>query len=595
MRVQACLSPVWDTALSLVALLDLASPRDDRARPERRAVALERGGPRARRLEVRVPGVEPQRLVVRVRERHSIPTSTTRPWCCSGSTRRARSTSRRRERALRWVLAMQSENGGWAAFDKDNTSRLPALIPFADFGEMIDPPSADVTGHVIEMLGALGLKPSHPAIAKALDYLYAQQEPEGSWFGRWGVNHIYGAGAVLPALAAVGEPMDSLAVTARGALAGRASEPRRRLRRELRVLCRRGAARPRREHRLADRLGRCWPRRRAAAPTRPRRSNAPAYLIDTQRNDGSWNENTFTGCGFPGYGVGEERGARIRQGTELRPGFMLRYHLYRNCFPLLALGRYRAALGRNRRCRMRPWTSISERLDAVSRSFALCIPQLEPPFRERVALAYLLMRVLDTVEDAPFTDRDSSSVSSSACAAFCAAADRRRGRGLHRGVPRGDQRRRARLLGDCVALFEDAHELPRRRARRIFRADRSHGDRDGRVCAAAAPLRLLDLEDVTRYCCFVAGLVGEMLTELWGVGRAEVPPAMRSPISSAVPAEGEHPQGSGRGRGRRAASSCRIATSCSRACAATREGALAYLQALPPTRPRLPHRSAPGR
>src|SRR6185369_3823620 len=117
-----------------------------------------------------------------------------------------------RERATAWLLAMQSQNGGWAAFDKDNTSRLPALIPFADFGEMIDPPSADVTGHVVETLAVLGFDRGHPAIVKALDYLYDQQEPEGSWFGRWGVNHLYGTGAVLPALAAIGEPMDSASV-----------------------------------------------------------------------------------------------------------------------------------------------------------------------------------------------------------------------------------------------------------------------------------------------------------------------------------------------------------------------------------------------
>src|SRR5882762_4300366 len=181
---------------------------------------------------------------------------------------------------------MQSRNGGWAAFDKDNTSRLPALLPFCDFGEMIDPPSADVTGHVIEMLGAFGLEGRHPAVARGLRYLYAQQEKEGSWFGRWGVNHVYGTGAVLPGLAAVGDYMDSLAV----------------------------------------RRGMRW-------------------LLERQLPDGDWEEESFTGCGFPGYGTGEERGARIFEGRELSAGFMIRYHLYRNCFPLLALGRYRAALG----------------------------------------------------------------------------------------------------------------------------------------------------------------------------------------------------------------------------------------------------------
>src|SRR5205823_5321230 len=108
-----------------------------------------------------------------------------------------------RKRAIRWMLAMQSANGGFAAFDKDNTSRLPALIPFADFGEMIDPPSADVTAHVLEALAAFGYQKRNPAVRRALAYLRDQQELEGSWFGRWGVNHLYGTGAVLPALAAL--------------------------------------------------------------------------------------------------------------------------------------------------------------------------------------------------------------------------------------------------------------------------------------------------------------------------------------------------------------------------------------------------------
>jgi squalene-hopene/tetraprenyl-beta-curcumene cyclase len=74
-------------------------------------------------------------------------------------------------------------------------------------------------------------------------------------------------------------------------------------------------------------------------------SRGARFLLDRQRLDGAWDEESFTGCGFPGYGIGEEHGARIVEGTELSAGFMIRYHLYRNCFPLLALGRYRAALG----------------------------------------------------------------------------------------------------------------------------------------------------------------------------------------------------------------------------------------------------------
>jgi squalene-hopene/tetraprenyl-beta-curcumene cyclase len=111
------------------------------------------------------------------------------------------------DRALGWTLAMQSSNGGWAAFDKDNDRLMITKIPFCDFGEALDPPSADVTAHVLEALGSLGFDRHHPAVARAYRFLRSEQESDGSWFGRWGVNHVYGTGAVLPALAAIGEDM----------------------------------------------------------------------------------------------------------------------------------------------------------------------------------------------------------------------------------------------------------------------------------------------------------------------------------------------------------------------------------------------------
>jgi squalene-hopene/tetraprenyl-beta-curcumene cyclase len=248
-----------------------------------------------------------------------------------------------RERALRWVLAMQSRNGGWAAFDKDNTSRVAARLPFADFGEMIDPPSADVTGHVLEMLGAFGLGSRHPAVAAGLRYLYVQQEKEGSWFGRWGVNHLYGVGAVLPALQAAGEPMDSLMVRRAVRWLGERQNPDggwgETCASYVDVQARgRGESAP--SQTAWALLGLIAAGRADSAAA----ERGVRFLVDRQRPDGAWDEEAFTGCGFPGYGIGEEHGARISEGRELSAGFMIRYHLYRNCFPLLALGRYRAAL-----------------------------------------------------------------------------------------------------------------------------------------------------------------------------------------------------------------------------------------------------------
>ena len=102
---------------------------------------------------------------------------------------------------------MQSSNGGWAAFDKDNDWLIITKIPFCDFGEALDPPSADVTAHVLEALGLLGFDRHHKAVARGYEFLRKEQEADGSWFGRWGVNHIYGTAAVLPALATIGEDM----------------------------------------------------------------------------------------------------------------------------------------------------------------------------------------------------------------------------------------------------------------------------------------------------------------------------------------------------------------------------------------------------
>jgi squalene-hopene/tetraprenyl-beta-curcumene cyclase len=342
MRIQACLSPVWDTGLSLLALVESGLPQSAPQVTRAAEWLLKEEIHAPGDWQVNVKGVEPSGWAFEF-ENDCYPDVDDTAVVMLALLKAGALHDEVRERALRWVLAMQSKNGGWAAFDKDNMSKLPSMLPFADFGEMIDPPSADVTAHVIELLGELGFTHRHPKVGAGLAYLYAQQENEGSWFGRWGVNHVYGTGAVLPALLAAGEPVDGLA----GRRAVRWLTEHQNPDGGFGETCASYVDRAARGRGESTASQTAWGllalvgARRADSPAAHR---AARFLLETQGADGSWEETIFTGCGFPGYGIGEERGARIREGTELCHGFLIRYHLYRNCFPLLALGRYRSAI-----------------------------------------------------------------------------------------------------------------------------------------------------------------------------------------------------------------------------------------------------------
>ena len=173
---------------------------------------------------------------------------------------------------------------------------------------------------------------------------------------------------------------------------------------------------------------------------------------------------------------------------------------------------------------MRSGDFYQRHLDAVSRSFALCIPQLDQPFRERVALSYLLLRVLDTVEDAPFADKRKQEEQFDTFRRFLhAAPSKAETDAFVAAFPAEVTRGERELLADTHAFFEDAHSLPAEaRAVMVSAIDRMA---EGMAAYARRPqpLRLVDLEDVTRYCCIVAGLVGELLTNLWGLGRPAQP------------------------------------------------------------------------
>jgi squalene-hopene/tetraprenyl-beta-curcumene cyclase len=323
-RLEACQSPVWDTCLVVTALLDsgAADTDPDVARAIDWLVAE----------EIRVtgdwavqrPDLEPSGWAFEFANDVYPDVDDTAEVVLA--LRRVRADLRPDiaaaiDRGTRWMIGMQSRDGGWGAFDADNTRRLVEKLPFCDFGAVIDPPSADVTAHAVELLGHSGLADTESA-RRGVDWLLAAQEPDGSWFGRWGANFVYGTGAVVPALVAAGMPTDSIPV-----------------RRAVRWLEQHqntdgGWGEDLRSYRDRSLGGRgestasqtAWALLAliAAGEDSAAVDRGVTWLVDTQRGDGGWDEDLYTGTGFPG-------------------DFYINYEMYRVVFPLSALGRYLTA------------------------------------------------------------------------------------------------------------------------------------------------------------------------------------------------------------------------------------------------------------
>ena len=322
---QACLSPVWDTALAMIALLDSGLPPDHPALQLAARWLLREQVLTGGDWQVRAPAVEPGGWSFEF-ENDMYPDVDDTAEVLIALARTRLPDDRRKlaaiERGRRWLLGMQSKNGGWGAFDKDNTRRLTNEIPFCDFGEVIDPPSEDVTAHVIEALAALGDRDSD-AMRRGLRYLRREQRPDGSWFGRWGVNYVYGTGGVLPAFRSARRDMSKgrlrrAAAWLRdrqnadggwGETCASYDDP---------ALAGRGQS-------TASQTA--WGLIGLLAADAPNEGIAGGvrWLVERQEEDGQWQEPQFTGTGFPG-------------------DFYIKYHLYRNYWPLTALGRYREAL-----------------------------------------------------------------------------------------------------------------------------------------------------------------------------------------------------------------------------------------------------------
>jgi len=328
-RMQPCLSPVWDTAIATIALSDCRQADDEPAVARAVAWLLEKEVRNPGDWQTRRPGVEPTGWHFQYRNEF-YPDIDDTAMVLMALLRSPDADDQAVREAVRrgtnWLLAMQNRDGGWAAFDVDIDNQVLTKVPFADHNAMLDPSCADITARIIELLGTLGYQADHPAIARGLDYLWKTQEPQGCWYGRWGVNYIYGTWQVLQGLKAVDQAMNHPAIVKAADWLESVQQPcggwgeTCRSYDEPELM---GTGSPTASQTAWASLGLIAAGRASGEAVR----RGIQYLLETQSSDGSWEEAHFTGTGFP----------RV---------FYLKYHLYRVYFPLMAIARYRQAMAR---------------------------------------------------------------------------------------------------------------------------------------------------------------------------------------------------------------------------------------------------------
>ncbi len=332
LRIEPCLSPVWDTAIVAMVLRESGLPPDH--------PALSKAGTWLIEKEIRFRGdwqhknpadVEPSGWAFEFENKWNPDVDDTAMVLLALRLIPTKDRQARDEcvqRGLKWTLTFQCKDGGWGAFDKDCTKNILEKVPFADHNAMLDPECADITARILELLGYEGYSLDHPQVERALNYLRKEQKPDGSWYGRWGVNYIYGTWQALRGLAAMGWNMhEPWLLKARdwlesvqqpdggwGERCNTYDDP---------VFKGQGPSTASQTAWAV--MGLCT----FGDPERPSLRRGLDYLIRNQNADGSWTEPETTGTGFP----------RV---------YYLKYDMYRNAWPLLALATYRKLLTRQK-------------------------------------------------------------------------------------------------------------------------------------------------------------------------------------------------------------------------------------------------------
>lgn len=327
LNIQPCVSPVWDTAWSVVALLESGVPRNH--------PALIKTGDWLLKKEVRDPGdwqhknphVEPSGWYFQYANEFypDVDDSAVVMMALQGTSMPMIIEKENAIlRSLKWILGMQNDDGGWASFDRNNNRTIFDHIPFADWAALLDPSTSDITARCIDIMGRLGFDNKHAVSVRAINYLKSEQEDDGSWFGRWGVNYIYGTWSVITGLSSIGEDMTqpyiqkavSWMKDVQNSDGGWGESCKSYEDSKLKAI---GAS-------TASQTGWALLTLLSAGDWHSEEvENGVKYLLATQNKNGTWTEKEITGTGFPTV-------------------FYLKYHMYSKYFPLLAISKYRNLL-----------------------------------------------------------------------------------------------------------------------------------------------------------------------------------------------------------------------------------------------------------
>jgi squalene-hopene/tetraprenyl-beta-curcumene cyclase len=323
-RLQPCVSPVWDTGIALHALAETGLPIDSDAVMRGCQWMLDKEVRTASDWQLNAAKIEPSGWFFEFENPHYPDVDDTAMAVMSLRRLGGRKAAEAIRRGIDWLLAMQNSDGGWAAFDKTRSRPILEQIPFADHNAMQDPSCPDIAGRVLEALGHNGYRTDSRIVERAIRFIRSQQDSAGPWWGRWGVNFVYGTWQVLAGLKSVGENMSAEYVQRAagwlrsvqkadgswGESCASYDDP---------------SLKGQGESTASQTAWGVMGLLAVGGPHDTAVKRGVDWLIANQAADGAWDEQWFTGTGFPKV-------------------FYLKYHLYRHYFPLMALGRYRRYL-----------------------------------------------------------------------------------------------------------------------------------------------------------------------------------------------------------------------------------------------------------